>query len=312
MLLKCTSLTIAFLAVFAAGIGAAPAQDSRYSSDWRAGSSDAGATVLAVSDDTTQQLVDELNALVESGASANAADPRFLQDLRELALRYAWPWRKRLVSEDFSDGDFTQNPEWTVISGSFEIAIGEGLHAGTVAPTATVAKAEPSAEELAVSIIGKLLTGASETRPESKESDPKPAAGPAEIALHTPITNDFAIRLEMSSAGGPGAFELGVAQGEGRLGYRIAYTPGSPMELLRYGSRGVSVIDAGADNVSLEDAERHLVQMTRSDAGEFVVSIDGAEIIRVVDRAFRDPFEAFIVTDQGGGYTVHSLAIFGS
>ena len=54
------------------------------------------------------------------------------------------------------------------------------------------------------------------------------------------------------------------------------------------------------------------MQMTRSDAGEFVVSIDGADIIRVVDRAFRDPFEDFIVTNQDGDYTVHSLAIFGS
>ncbi|MHA1564223.1 MAG: hypothetical protein ACTSX7_02815 [Alphaproteobacteria bacterium] len=327
MLLKHTGLAMA-LAGFATGIGPVSAQEQRYSSDWRAGTSTASESVLAVSDDTTQRLVDELNELVKSGTAANAADPRFLQDLRDLALRYGWPWRTRLITEDFSDGDFTNNPAWTVVSGAFSIVSGEGLHITTTPgaapqPTAaadTSATADPSAEELAISIIGRLLTGGSDSSQESKkttettatkDSTPAQPSTPALILLPTPIPNAFAVRLEMSSSGGPGPFELGVAQGNNRLGYRLAYTSGSPMELLRYGSRGVSVIDASAENVVLEDGKRHLLQMTRSDAGEFVISLDGTEMIRITDRSFRDPFQDFVLTSQDGDHKVHSLALFG-
>ncbi len=313
MLLRYAGLALA-LAGFATGIGTVSAQESRYSSDWRAPSPTASASVL--SDDTTQRLVDELNVLVESGSAANAADPRFLQDLRDLAQRYGWPWRTQLISENFSDGDITQNPEWTVVSGAFSVTSGEGLRMGTtpsVTPQATAA-ANPSAEQLAVSILGRLLTGGSESSQETREttqSIPPQPDTPALILLPVPIPNAFAVRLEMSSASGTGPFELGVAQGESRLGYRLAYTSGGPMELLRYGSRGVAVIDASADNIVLEDGKRHLLQMTRSDAGEFVISLDDTEIIRVVDRAFRDPFRDFVLTSQGADHNIHSLAIFG-
>lgn len=318
MLLRYAGLALA-LAGFGIGIGTVSAQEPRYSSDWRAGTSTAGTSVLAVSDDTTQRLVDELSALVESGTAANAADPRFLQDLRDLAQRYGWPWRTQLISENFSDGDFTQNPEWTVVSGAFSVTSGEGLRA-SVAPGAAPqapAAANPSAEQLAVSILGRLLTGGSESSQETEKTTETTATTPAQpdtpalILLPIPIPNAFAVRLEVSSAGGAGPFELGVAQGENRLGYRLAYTSGGPMELLRYGSRGVSVIDASADNIVLEDGKRHLMQMTRSDAGEFVISLDDTEIIRVVDRAFRDPFQDFVLTSQGGDHNIHSLAIFG-
>ena len=76
----------------------AEAQDSRYSSDFSNPPAAAATPAAAVGSDTAD-LVDELNALIDAAAGANAADPVFLQDLRDLATRYAWPWRTLVVAE---------------------------------------------------------------------------------------------------------------------------------------------------------------------------------------------------------------------
>lgn len=108
-----TELILAGLMIGAVTSTAA-AQGSRYSSDWRT-PTEAAASAQVPADATTQQLIDELQALIDAAADGNAADPRFLQDLRELALRYTWPWRTLITSDDFGDGNHTENPAWRVI-----------------------------------------------------------------------------------------------------------------------------------------------------------------------------------------------------
>ena len=56
----------------------------------------------------SQTLIDELKKLIDDAEKSRAADPRFLSDLRELARRHERPRRVTLVSDDFSDGNFTQ------------------------------------------------------------------------------------------------------------------------------------------------------------------------------------------------------------
>ena len=71
-----------------------------------------------------QKLVDELRALTDEADRNRAADPRFLSDLRGLARRYDYPWRVRLISDDFGDGDYTNDPAWTAAAGKFTVACG--------------------------------------------------------------------------------------------------------------------------------------------------------------------------------------------
>ena len=111
--------------------GMAVAQESRYSSDWRV-PTETAASAQVPGDPTTQQLVDELQALIDTAAAANAADPRLLQDLRRLALRYTWPWRTLIAADDFGDGNYNENPVWRVIQGTFTAEAGE--NGGAIIP----------------------------------------------------------------------------------------------------------------------------------------------------------------------------------
>lgn len=312
------SLGLAVAVPLMLGSPLAVAQDSRYSSDFRAPAAPAATAVQSPVDADTAALLDELDALIDDAAAANAADPVFLQDLRDLSLRYAWPWRTQVVSDDFSDGDYTVNPAWVVASGQFSVEPGAGLRslAGDAASGAVAAdssSSEPvSTEELAVRVLGQLFAGG------AKEEDAaQPAPAPARsgedgrIDLVTAVPNAFAIRMEVVSAGGTGPLEIGVSQGANSLGYRVAYTPGADVEVLRYGSRGVSVVDVSNESVTLEDGASHLVQFTRDTAGVLAVAIDGVEVVRVTDRGFRDPFDGIILVNQGGDYTVASVAVFG-
>lgn len=163
-----------------------------------------------------------------------------------------------------------------------------------------------------MSILGAILSGSQRQQSEDAPPSTPAAVSIGQINLNTTIPNAFALRAELASAAGSaGRFEIGVAQGERDLGYRLSYAPGAAMELLRFGSRGTGVIDTSADPVTLEDDAVHLLQVTRSASGELVVSLDETEVMRTTDRAFGDPFDRLVLINEGGDYTVRSVALFG-
>ena len=105
--------------ILLAGALAAPAaadDGSRYS-EWRPDGAEAeGAAAL-------ETLARELEALIDEAENARAADPRFLQDLRDKIAAHvadAEP-REALIRDDFSDGDYTDDPRWEVVSGDFSV-----------------------------------------------------------------------------------------------------------------------------------------------------------------------------------------------
>ena len=95
------AIVIACLALSLAGVDvSAQSQTSKYQT-WE----NPDQTASPASDDPrVQALLDELAALVDEADRARAADPRFLEDLRELIRGYDWPWRLEILDEDFSDG----------------------------------------------------------------------------------------------------------------------------------------------------------------------------------------------------------------
>jgi hypothetical protein len=57
---------------------------------------------VAQAGEPDKALIDELRTLIERGEKERLADPWYLKDLRALVDRYDWPWRVRIMSEDFS------------------------------------------------------------------------------------------------------------------------------------------------------------------------------------------------------------------
>ena len=139
-------------------------------------------------------------------------------------------------------------------------------------------------------------------------------SGPSRLAFKKRVPNAFAIAVSQGSASGAGGrLEVGVSQGRQAHGYRLAYNPGAQrsLELLRIGNRGTAVIESTAKRIKLEDGKLHKVQLTRDVAGEIAVRVDGKEIMRTVDRAFRGDFDGVVIINKGGDYTVRSVTVDG-
>ena len=312
------------IVAIALGLGAtalineAMAQNSRYSSGWRDPSARPPSQTKPGANANMDRMLGELGKLIDEAERGRAADPRFLSDLRDLARRHAWPWRRRVAFDDFADGNISSGPAWRIINGDFLVSAERGLHTKYVpaAPRPTTRNQQPSQDDRDV---GKaLLRGLLRQMVKRDRKAPaRPATaptGPSEIGLSAPIPNSFAVRLTLESVSAAnGRLEFGVSQGGRTLGYRLAYNPGArpTLELLRVGSRGSAVIETARPNTRLEDGKPHTVLLTRDATGELAVSIDGKEVMRITDRGFRDPFDAFVLINRGGEYMVRSVTIYG-
>ena len=263
-----------------------------------------------------QAFADELNKLVKEAERARAADPQFLRDLRDLARKYDNPWRVSQLNETFSDGDFTQNPVWTVSKGKFWIERGFGLRASfdqtQSSPDTSSSKSDPAAQILGA-ILNQALGGGG-----GSAGDANPITGKLpQAAIHTatPISNAFVLRLEMTSWKDRGFFEVGPYQGENRsAGYRLLYRTGKTpsVELVRISSRGTGLIDSYNQALKLEDKKTHLLEWTRDQFGEMKVSVDSKEIIKTNDRSFRAPFDGLTLINNGGDYIISRVSVHGA
>ena len=290
----------AVVGIFAVITMPAAAQSSRY------GTFDSG-------QGQTQALVEDLRALINEADRGRAADPLFLRDLRDLTDRFDNPWRTRIIFDDFSDGDYTRDPAWTVVSGGFAVDRRRGLLSRADATTSD-RRQETSTKDLAVGLIADLLSKSlGGDRAQESPAAEEYRRGPAEIVLDRRITNAFSLTAEV--AGEPGAtdFEFMVYQGARRdAGYRLVLVPERGISLLRL-SRGTSAVVADARlPLALADGGGHIVQWTRSPEGRMLVRFDGVVQIEATDRSFRDPFDGLSLIIRGGEYRLASLAIDGS
>ena len=310
---------------------AAAQDDARYS-EWRPdGAEAAGASAL-------EALAQELEALIDEADRARAADPRFLQDLRDKIADHVADARPRppLIRDDFSDGDYTDDPGWTVVSGDFSVESERGLRT-----VVALAGAEPSLTddpldaildtgdklldkggdllESGASALDDLLGGDKKKQAKKEEEAVDVDAGPvepepAEISLGAAIPNAFALELEMTSALAheDAQFEIDLFQGRGgTAGYRLTYLAGGKPALLlaRFGRRGAVVIGEHDDALPLEDGRSHTLVLARASDGTMTASVDGSALIRVQSNAFDDPFDGVSLVNSGGDYAIRSIAV---
>jgi len=290
------------------------AQSSGYSSSWR--NPDGKQAQAATSQ--VQGLVDELNKLIDSATTARAADPNLLRDLRDLARRFDWPWRKRVLFDDFSDGNVTAGPVWTVGGAPVTVDRFDGVRSrvSMEAPqAATQTQKSTDSGDVAVQILGALL----KQRSSSETEKPKPAAKRHEesiLATSAATANQFALQADIIFAAAVnGYLEMGVIQGADGLGYRVGIRPAArdaSVEILRVSPRGSSIVDsarvAAAAWAPQQASQPKTVLFTRDDVGDMNVSIDGKVVLTANDRAFRDGFDGFIVRNGGGDYVVKSIS----
>lgn len=272
-------------------------------------------------DSRLQGFVDRLKALVDEAEKARAADPRFLRDLRDLARGFDRPWRTSVLADDFRDGDFSQNPTWTVTAGRYWVERGWGMRSAVAPGQAETGREDRrlSGKDAAVAIFGQILNQAINPQGDGG-SAAATGGGAAAIHARAAVSNAFALEVDVSSWAAQGRLEFGLFQGasadlpkgaERAPGYYLAYGPGGAWELLRVGRRGVSIIDSRADAVGLEDKKTHRLEWTRGTDGQMKVVVDGQPVLKALDRGFISPFEGFTIINRGGDYIVARVRILG-
>ena len=265
-----------------------------------------------------QDFVDKLKGLIDEAEKARAVDPQFLGDLRGLVREYDQPRRRVVLSDRFEDGDFTDNPAWTVTQGRYWVERGWGLRSAVKAGAAAQSAPQPEprkGRDAAAAIFGRILQQAID--PEGKLGGGQTAGGAPATAIQIALalTNAFAVEIDLSSWSAEGRLEIGPYQGapkgaERAQGYVLAYTPGGELELLRVSPRGSSIIDRRTGLVALEDKKTHRLLWTRNADGLMTVSIDGREVLKASDKAFRGPFDGLRIVNQGGDYIFKRIAVF--
>jgi len=263
----------------------------------------------------TQQLVDELKKLTDQAEQNRAANYRFIDQLRDLAARYDWPWGKQILFDDFRDGDFRHNPSWNAQSDAFWVTRSVGLQTqlSTRAGGGNNQNTDRSPEE---TLLGIILEGAINKHQQQDRRSVKPDR--ADIYAVVPVSNAFAIELEISATGRDiqgSSFEWGPYQNQTTdSGYRLVYQAGnrSELKLVAYRRSMSSVIDLYDKGGLLEDGNMHKITWQRSVNGLMTILLDNRQIMQVRDRSYREPFNGFIMSNRGGDYAIRSVSIFGA
>ncbi len=261
----------------------------------------------------TQTVFDELRKLIDEAEKSRAADPRFLDDLRALIRRHDYPWRLSVVREDFADRDYAQNPAWTVVDGYFEVDWrGLSSRVSEYQPRQPAQGGESGRDQVK-NLLTNMLVGAMQGRRQQQPSQGRYGSNPAMIALDVGIPNAFAVEAVVSGETQAGGVELGVYQQRDRsAGYRLSFTPGEGLMLLRVSFRGgVALVERSQGDVNLADGLEHTVAWQRHADGKMVVGVDGVELFSVVDNGFRDNFDGFSLINRGGEFSLRRLNIDG-
>nr|WP_281379207.1 peptidoglycan-binding protein [Halomonas campaniensis] len=217
------------------------------------------------------------------------------------------------LQDDFSDGDYRRNPPWTVLSGDF--AVDENGLRSIVETRRTTAResrglSAERPEEIGLAMLSLILEQTGTIRQGEEVSIP---VEPARIFVNAPVANAFRMELAVASRQRTGSLELGVFQGNrpSGTGYRLVYTPGSRpgLSLVRLVSGSAEVVARHEGSLDLEDGRFHRIVWTRDEDGQMQVRVDDQRLLSVRDNGLRDPFQGFVLANQGGDYTLRRIRL---
>jgi hypothetical protein len=264
-----------------------------------------------------QALTDLLNNLdqkIKDADQRRVAQPKFLEELRALVKEYRAKIRVVFLSEDFSDGDYYNNPEWVVNSGTFRVTKNRRLLSEAAAET----KPTPSApvEKEKTTPLGGILKDILKTpAEEGKAQGTAPAAEEARIYTLASIGPAFEVDLMLVSRSTRGFMELGLLGGDENVPYyRVSYRPSTsrerPIEIIRERDGKSFTIDAAQQYVSLDDNVPHRIQWIRDSKGRMRILIDEKEVLSTYEVYYQQNFTGLAFVNRGGTYEVGPIMVY--
>lgn len=219
---------------------------------------------------------------------------------------------RTVLFDDFGDGNYTNNPRWTVRAGSFSVTGGneKALWTRVDRTVASVAEDEGYQSD---NVAGDILFRVLEAYQGGNGSD-APALSRAEIGTQARIESVFRMRVRMSVHADGGTFAFGPYRGNDEdSGYRVIYsdTDSGPSIALAHVSSSDTRILARSDNVrSLNDSYVHVLELRRLPDGAMTLQVDGTRALQTADtNDDEQPFNGMSVTNLGGHYAVYGVRV---
>jgi hypothetical protein len=292
--MKFARMAVAIGLVLLAIAGGRAVAETRYT-EWQGPSSGQG---------DIAGFLQQLKSMIDEADTAKAADPLFIQDLRDLIASFENPISAVLFSDDFKDGNYTQNPAWTVSAGTWGIDR-KGANTGltsTIIPPGMVAG--NSGKVTVGNILGAILVPQGQTTQQQYASIYTPAA----------ISNVFRMKVDLVSIERFGRLDFGPYQGQsGNYAYRVTYFPNAAvgMQLQRVTPQGIATLASYNKPLFLEDGKSHLIEFQRNPGGAMTVAIDGTTVINATDNTIKDPMNGLLFINSGGHYVFKSITVEG-
>ncbi len=274
------------------------AADVRYS-EWK------GSQTVA----STEELIQRLNTLIDTAERQRAADPRFLEDLRDALDAYGTSQVPVFIKDNFTDGDITRNPAWTIATGKFGLEKTGGLRS-IVRPAGT-GSTQGGKQDTASSILDTILGSGKKSGPGGSLVSTQRA----EIFTAAKITNSFDILGSVLSRNTPADFEWVVYQGADRSsGYRLNYSSDAAsavFELSRFSRKGTAVIDGGPPPIAMEDGGAHKIGWKRAAGGLMTITFDGEELFSITDQGIKSGFDGIAMVNNTGDVLFRDIEVRG-
>lgn len=244
---------------------------------------------------TSKDLGDSSAITEDLVASLEAARP----DAEAPAEAEATTQYRELMRDDFEDGDFTQNPNWQVHAGEFQV------QRGYLSVKLPAASTQPNASD-AQALAGFLrqALGVNVQSPDAV----------AAIAQGTGIPNAFKIEMTLLGSANQ-VVQMHVGPYTGRdltSGYRLVYDQSADhrFALVRRSGGGTEVLAERTGVRSVGDGSRHEIVWTREPNGRMIVSIDGEVTLQVRDNDLTGSFSGLSFVNLAGAWNVHDIAVY--